>query len=196
MEKIKNFDEWLLSLSLATVQYYAIFNEITGEVTGIYPDHSCQNIDSKLLINDDIAENIISGLVSLHQCSVDDHDGKLKLKIRLSQDNLIKQRIHKLECSADKEVYDLKVLLDLSNSKIIFSLSENIKSKQTRYQPSKNLNFIFSAHNDPFSFFQAVSFDVDRLYQKDLEFCYSGSKEPVHVFTVKSFKKYLIEIKQ
>jgi hypothetical protein len=48
MEEIIDFDSWLQQYTAPQVEYWAIFEPTTGEVTGIYPDPAANDKQNKI----------------------------------------------------------------------------------------------------------------------------------------------------
>ena len=67
---LKEFEEWIASLPVTEIQYYAIFDN-SGAVTGIYPDHAAKEINNKIAIDRDIAESVFEGKTTVHSYKVD-----------------------------------------------------------------------------------------------------------------------------
>jgi hypothetical protein len=194
MEEIENFDEWLKNLVIPEIEYYAIFDIYTGSVTGIYPSHSAQFIENKILIDQDLAENIFNGLIPLHICFVEEINGNLEL----IQTQVIKKIDDILHRVIDKEYADfndpdLVIQFDNLNKKIIFLLDDKIKSKKIKWNGNTEVKFILSEYNDPYKFFQVISFKLEELYNNKLEFMYTGTCNNFSIFTSRIFKKNVLE---
>jgi hypothetical protein len=194
MEEIESFEEWLSGVVIPEIEYYAIFDPNTGSVTGIYPSHSAESIDHKILIDQDTAENIFNGVIPLHICFVEEINGNLEL----IQTQVIKKIDDILHRIVDKEYADftnpdLMISFDSKLKKIIFSLDSKIKSKKIKWDGNTEIKFIFSEYNDPYKFFQVISFKLEDLYNNNLEFNYIGTNNSFSVFTSRIFKKNALE---
>jgi succinyl-CoA synthetase beta subunit len=71
MEEIIDFDSWLQQYTAPQVEYWAIFEPTTGEVTGIYPDPAADDKQYKIKIDSDLAEDIHNGIIQMSSCFVD-----------------------------------------------------------------------------------------------------------------------------
>jgi hypothetical protein len=194
MEEIENFDEWLKNLIIPEIEYYAIFDIHTGAVTGIYPSHSAQSIENKILIDRDLAESVFNGTIPLNVCFVEETNGNLEL----IQTQVIKKIDDILHRVIDKEYAkfkdpDLIIQYDILNKKIIFLLDNKIKSKKIKWDGNTEVKFILSEYNDPYKFFQVISFKLEDLYDNNLEFMYTGTCNNFSIFTSRIFKKNVIE---
>ena len=97
MEEVIDFDQWYLNHKIV-IEYWAVYNPETGKVQGIYPNDSANEFEYKIKIDNDIAESIGNGKVSLANCYVDLESDKLEItevKLLLKIDDLLHRVIDK-----------------------------------------------------------------------------------------------------
>lgn len=195
MEKIIDFDEWFKNFVPAEPDYYAIYDNTNGVITGIYPEGSARNIENKIKISRDMAESIIDGKIAMHNCFVDLSSNDLDI-IQLTSlkkiDDILHRIIDKKYSNIDSP--DLVVRYDTKKSKLEFILSEDIRIRKVKWDGDTELRFIISHYNDPHKIIDVKSFTLEKLYLNDLEFKIKIPVENFSVFTRRIFKKYILEI--
>jgi hypothetical protein len=196
MEEIENFDDWVNTVASAPIEYYAIYNSETGEVTGIYPGHAANNKQNKVLITQDFAEDVFAGIVSLHSCFVDDNEGELQVVQTQSVKKIddILHRVISQEFTENKEA-DLYIHYYSTDNILMLSLDEKIKNKKIKFNNDTELKFFITEYNDPYKIIQLVSTTLNNLYKESQKFYYTGTTKKFSVFTSRIFKNYIF-IKQ
>jgi hypothetical protein len=192
MEEITDFDKWLQTIVVDSIEYYAIYNPQTAEVIGVYPKNSAKEIKHKVLIDLDLAESIFEGKISLKSCFIDEVDNELQVvqnqSIRKIDDIL--HRVVSQEFATFKEA-DLCVTYDYTSDEILLSLNEKIKSKKVRWDNGALLKFLITEYNDPHKVIQVITTTLDDLCRDDQKFQYIGTAKTFSVFTSRVFKNYI-----
>jgi hypothetical protein len=194
MEKVIDFDSWLKDFSPRPVDYYVIYNNKTGEVTGIYPEHSCKEIDNKIKIDSDLANSIFEGAVLLSNCFVDLSSDSIEViqNASLTKIDDILHRIPEIPYTVIEDP-DLKIEFISNEKKIKISLSESIKNKRIKWSGDTRLKFLLTEYNDPHKIHDVISFTLDEIYKSAKEFPYNGPSGRFSIFTNRILKTYIFE---
>ena len=194
MAEIIDFDKWLENFVPPAVQYYAIFDRSTSMVVGIYPDHAAVDLDNKLPVDNDFAEDIFSGKIPLTSCFVDEVEGKLEI-IQTKSLKTIDDILHRI---IDKQYSnfispDVTIKYISSEKNIEFELSDRLKEKNIKWSGDTELKFIICSYNDPHKIYQVIKFTLEDLFKTNAKVLYIGDDENFSVFTSRIFKKYIFE---
>jgi hypothetical protein len=194
MEKIMDFDEWLKNYVPPPIIYFAIYDNETGAVTAIYPDSSCESMENKVRIDDDLAQEIFDGKIHLSSCFVDLSSDVLEV-IRTKSMRKIDDILHRVKDIRFSESRNSDILIRFfsDTKKIKFELKEQLRTKKIKWDGDITLKFVLCSYNDPHKIYQVVSFTLDELYLEDKEFDYTEKDHNFSVFTNRIFKRYLIE---
>ena len=192
---LKDFEEWLKTIPVQEVVYYAVFDSTTGQIIGIYPNHSCPETDYKIHIDDEVALSVMEGKTNLNSYAVDISSGGLEI-IETKSLTKMDDVLHRIIDQRWSENIDNDVLLsvDMSNKKLIITLSEKFyQSKKIRWNGSTEMLFLITDYNDPNGLYDTVSVTVDQLFKsKSLDFPVDFPKE-FSVYTKRIFKNYIIK---
>jgi hypothetical protein len=192
MEQITDFDQWFSNLTFPEIEYYAIFKEDTGEVIGIYPSHSAKNIKNKILVDQEFADSIINGHISMSSCFVDDSGESLEI-IQTCSIQKIDDILHRIIDKKFATFNDPDISIIYTDNKLTFSLSHRIKNKKIKWDTNSELRFIVSEYNDPHKIIKVIGFTLKDLYNNDLTFECNLSKKQFSIFTSRIFKKYIFQ---
>lgn len=194
MEEIVDFNEWLKNYVPVEPKYYVVYDVYTGELTGVYPDHSSENLENKIEIEKELAESIFDGKISLSSFYVDLSSEKLEI-IQVQSLRKIDDILHRIidKKFSDIEDPDITVKYSSITRKLMFELKKSLRTKKIKWNGETELRFIISSYNDPYKIYQAIYFTLNQIYEKDLEFDYSGEDTNFSVFTIRLFKHYIFE---
>lgn len=192
MEEITDFDALLASMIETTNEYYAIYKPATGEVIGVYPNHSAANIEYKILISQDLADDVFSGKVALNSCFVDEVDGELQI-VQTQTINKIDDILHRITLQeyTDIQAADCTVEYNSETELVTVSLCKKIKNKKIKLNSETELKFLITEYNDPHKIIQVIKTTLDDLYAEDACFQYIGTTKHFSVFTSRIFKNYI-----
>ncbi len=192
MEKVIDLEEWLKTIEIPVPDFYAIYDLTTGEVTGIYPEHSCQHLSNKIKIDKELADSIFDGTVAMSNCFIDCDSETLEI-VQVNNLRKIDDILHRV---VDKK-YSTSDFNDISikykENKLVFELNEKLRNKKTKWAGDTECKFIVTSYNDPHKIYQLISFTLDSLYEKDQVFDYDGPDSNFSVFTNRILKRYVIE---
>jgi hypothetical protein len=192
---LKDFEEWMKTLTIAEIKYYAVFNTSTGKVTGVYPDHSTPDVVNKVEIDHETAQSILEGTTTLESYMVDVDSGNLEI-IELKSLTKIDDVLHRIidEKWSSVTDADVKLISDRKNKKIIIELSEKFYSSRKIYwNGNTEMCFFFTQYNDPNGLYEIVSLTIDQLFEnRSFEINLELPKE-FSVYTRRIFKNYTIK---
>lgn len=192
MEEIIDFDSWLQQYTVPQVEYWAIFEPTTGEVTGIYPDLAAHDKQYKIRIDRELAEDIHNGIIQMSFCFVDIDSETVEIVTKHSLikiDDVLHRVIDKKYVPDQKN--DIIIQYNELENKIIFVLP--IKTRKIQWDGSTEMQFFITAYNDPHNLYQTIAFQLKDLEQSSKEFIYTGSQNRFSIFTRRILKNYVFE---
>jgi hypothetical protein len=206
MEEVQDFDKWLTEQTLPVVEYYAVYDDKTGEIKGIYPGHAAINETYKVKIESNIAEDIFAGTLNTFFCWVDLEDQTFQIG---ESTNLIKidQLLHRVieEKYSIEKNFDVFITYQRKNEKLIFELSEkyygtkknhyypDLKKKKSNWNGDLEMTFYITRYNDPNILNQIVSFKIDDLVEKQKIVEKVSLPEKFSIYTRRLLKEYRYE---
>lgn len=192
MEEIIDFDEWLKNYTPPEINYWAIFNPDNGEVIGIYPDAAAKDRIHKILIDKELAEDIMNGVIRMNTCYVDLESDKVEIfekyglrKIDDIMHRIPDARFHQVENP------DLLVTFESKLKRITLSLSDSIKNKKVYWVDETTVSFQITAYNNPYHVYQTITCTLDDLKNNPMSFIIDTENKRFSIFTRRLFKKYL-----
>lgn len=190
MEEVIDFDEWYQK-QVITVEYWAVYDPLSGQVKGVYPNRSADAYEHKIKIDNEVGEAIGAGRILLSNCFVDFEADTLEI---IETKPLIKidDVLHRIVDQQWSNIKDIDLLINVTYNKIVFSLSDKIKSKKRiRYNNDTVLDFYFTSYNDPHELYSIVSFQIQDLIDNDKVIDLHLSNK-FSVYTKRIFKNYVI----
>lgn len=191
-ESVKDFFEWVNTISVPEVKYFAVFNE-NGAILGIYPDYDCRDISNKIEIDTEIALSIFEGKTNLNSYIVDTDSETIEfVEIKSLQkiDDVIHRIIDKQWSNIDNP--DVNLTYHRKKSRLTVKLNEKFKTKKILWDGSTDMQFIVTDYNDPNIFYNTFSFTINDIIKKELEFDIILPKN-YSIYTRRLFKNYVIE---
>lgn len=192
---LKDFEEWLKTIPVQEIIYYAVFDSSTGQITGIYPSHSCPETNYKIHIDDDIALSILEGKTNLNSYAIDISSGGLEItetKSLTKMDDVL-HRIIDQRWSKNND-NDVLICADIPNKKLIITLSEKFyKFKKIQWNGSTEMLFLITNYNDPNSLYYTVSVTVDQLFKSRSLDCPVNFPKEFSIYTKRIFKNYIMK---
>jgi len=192
MEKVIDLEEWLKNIQIPIPDYYAIYDLSTGAVTGIYPEHSCQDKLNKIKIDKELADSIFEGQIAMNNCYIDLDSETLEI-VQISTLRKIDDILHRIveRKYGSTDFHD--IIVRFKDNKIHFELNEKIRIKKTKWSGDTECRFLITSYNDPHIIYQVISFTLDELYLENKSFDYIGTQNNFSVFTNRIFKRYVFE---
>lgn len=190
-----DFEEWIKTMPVQEISYRAVFDPSSGEITGIYPDHSCPTTNSKITIDDDIALSIMQGHTSLNSYAVDVDSASLEI-IETKSLTKIDDVLHRIIDQRWSDIVDIDILLsaNLDNKKLIITLSEKFyKNKKIRWDGSTEMLFLITDYNDPNGLYDTIAVTIDHLFTaRSAEYTVDFPNE-FSIYTKRIFKNYILK---
>lgn len=192
---LKDFEEWVKSLPVVEIKYFALFDPSNGKVKGIYPNHSVPDTNSKIEIDEEIAQSILEGRTSLGSFIVNTEDNKLEI-VEIKNLTKIDDVLHRIIDSQWSDINDPDIILlsNKKNKKIKIELSEKFyKSRKIYWNGNTEMSFLITEYNDPNALYDIVSITIDELFNKKVvEFLVDFPQE-FSVYTRRIFKNYILQ---
>lgn len=189
---LKDFIDWMQSLPIPEIKYYAVFDPADGKILGIYPDHSCTEFINKIEVDEEIAYSVLEGKTLLNSYIVNTENNSLEI-IENKSLTKIDDVLHRIVDSTWTRVEDPDVTIGVSNKKLKISLSEKFyKSRKIYWDGSTEMLFLITDYNDPNALHDTISVTIDKLFEsKSLEFEIDFPID-FSIYTRRIFKKYVM----
>ena len=191
MEEVIDFDQWYLNHKIV-IEYWAVYNPETGKVQGIYPNDSANEFEYKIKIDNDIAESIGNGKVSLANCYVDLESDKLEItevKLLLKIDDLL----HRVIDKQWSDIVDPDLIITARQNNLEFKLSDTAKGKKRiHYNGDTIMDFYITEYNDPNILLEKLTLKIDDLTKKDHHIFNLELPDKFSIYTRRIFKKYIL----
>jgi hypothetical protein len=200
-----DFDEWIKEFKIKPVKYFALFDPVSGGITGIYPESALPNSSQVVEIDDETASLIQEGKIQLQNCFVDLDSGKLEiaeLKVLNKIDDLLHRIIEKKWSLVEKEDVYVKYL---STSKSLrFELTDRLggtrksgsqSKRKLHWDGSTTMTFLITNYNDPNVIYEIVRFKIEDIVGKSKTYKLKTTPEQFSIYTKRIFPNYIIEKK-
>lgn len=192
---IKDFEDWVKTLVIPEVKYFAVFDPAAGNVLGIYPDHSCPDTPNKIEVDEEISLSIVEGKTTLNSYMVDLDSEKIEF-IENQHLRKIDDVLHRVieERWSKNETVDIQLTVNKSQKKIKIELDEKFyKSRKIFWDGSTEMLFLITDYNDPNGLYDTMSITIDKLFENkylsfDVEF-----PDEFSVYTRRLFKNYVLK---
>ena len=197
-EIIRNFEE-------QKDKYSAVFDIETGKVISVGPTISFQDKPNKINLDKELAEDILTGNVSISNCFVDKTEGLLEIA-EIKNIRKIDDVLHRIPlCKfSDIENPDLFVSYVKKNKTIKVELSKELGgTKKSKTNKNRNvywsgdtvMTFYITKYNDPHWILHTIDVTIEELVGKSKTFKQMDLPEKFSVFTRRLLKNYVLEIK-
>ena len=145
MEKVIDLEEWLKDIQIPIPDYYAIYDLSTGAVTGIYPEHSCQDKLNKIKIDKELADSIFEGQIAMNNCYIDLDSETLEI-VQISTLRKIDDILHRIveRKYGSTDFHD--IIVRFKDNKIHFELNEKIRIKKTKWSGDTECRFLITSY--------------------------------------------------
>ena len=191
-DAIKDLIEWMQSLPVTEIRYYAVFDPASGGILGIYPDHSCPSVSNKIEVDEEIAQSVFEGKTLLNSYVVNTDDNSLEI-IENKSLTKIDDVLHRIIDSSWSDISDPDVIISVFSKKMIIKLSDKFyKSRKIYWDGSTEMLFLVTDYNDPNGLHETFSTTVDNLFNsKIIEF---EINVPLNfsIYTRRIFKNYVM----
>lgn len=189
---LKDFIDWMQSLPIPEIKYYAVFDPADGKILGIYPDHSCTEFINKIEVDEEIAYSVLEGKTLLNSYIVNTENNSLEI-IENKSLTKIDDVLHRIIDQSWTDISDPDVTITVTTKKVKITLSEKYyKSRKIYWDGSTEMLFLITDYNDPNSLHDTISITIDRLFEKkNLEFELNLPKD-FSIYTRRIFKNYVM----
>jgi hypothetical protein len=189
---IKDLIEWMQSLPVAEIKYYAVFDPASGNILGIYPDHSCPAVANKIEVDEEIAQSVFEGKTLLASYVVNTDDNSLEI-IENKSLTKIDDVLHRIIDKSWADIIDPDVIISVSSKKISIQLSEKFyKSRKIYWDGSTEMLFLVTDYNDPNGLHETFSTTVDNLFNSKIVEFEIDVPSNFSIYTRRIFKNYVM----
>jgi len=204
MEKITDFDQWVMEYVPPKVEYVAVYDPNTGIVSSVGPSHAFVDEKYKVPVDHELAESIINAEVKISSCvvNINSHTIEVAEVKNVYKIDDVLHRIISKEYSDSKspEVY---LTHNLEKKTLRIELSEEfggtrkpeiaVKKRKVVWDGDTEMHFLITDYNDPNLLFETISVKINELAGKAKTIKFNHSK--FSVYTRRLFKNYVIEYK-
>lgn len=197
MEEVMDFSSWFNDISIDTVVYEAVYDNITGQVISVGPSHAFINENYKLVIDSEIAERIINGNINIRSCVVDIHNGVMEIA-EIKSVFKIDDVLHRVISKEYSEIENPDVMITHCRNSNLLTISLSSDYNGTRkivWSGDTVMNFLITDYNDPNMLYTMVSVKVSELLDKPFTVDNLEVPDKFSVYTRRLFKNYVIEYK-
>lgn len=190
--------------TIPSIEYAAVFDQNTGKILSVGPVSAFLDEEFQISIDKELAHDILSGSVNIHDCFVDFYENSVTVK-QVASLYKIDDVLHRITERRFFSDTDAEVFLSYDkNTKILeieltdrFCGTRASADATSRKQPmiwdgDTQLVFYVTGYNDPHKIFKIVTLAVSDLVGQK----YSVKiklPEKFSVFTRRLFKRYVIE---
>ena len=200
---LKDFEEWAATLTPVETTYYAIFDNTSGKVTAIYPNHAAVDIKNKILIDREIAESVFEGKTTLDSYIVDLTSANLEF-VEIQTLTKIDDVLHRVIDKQWTDVIDNDVFLTYDKSLNCLTIElakkyngtrevDGVQSKKVHWTGSTEMLFLLTNYNDPNYLIHSISVTLEQLVNQKKVINDLVLPDKFSVYTRRLFKNYIIE---
>lgn len=180
MEELMNIFEKAANID---IRYVAVYDPFSRKVTSVGPETAFLTEENKILINKEIAIDIIESKIPMSQCSVDEsfqgiefnknsniNYGHKKL-FRIPEINWFESKKSDIHITYSTEEKKLKIELNssLGGTNSNFNNISNINKIEYFNNNSLSLEFFVTDYNDPNVVYEKIKFDISQLKNNFIE---------------------------
>jgi len=190
-------DYFDLTVDIPVIKYYIRFALESGVITEVFPSWSNITDNDCLEIDDDLADDLLTGIKTLSSIRID--TSQLPFKILENQnydlvlskiDNVLHRVIEKKWSNISKP--DIQIIYDRKEEELIFKINPSIK--EMSWPGEKELIFLITGYNDPNNLKEMIRFSIDELSAYPQKFKFK-LRSKFSIFTRRLFSNYTLEIK-
>ena len=206
MEEI-DFEEWIKNYKPEPIQYFAGFDETTGIVTKVGPEHAFSDREYKSPIDQELAESLLDGKMSLANCFVDIHSGTVEVtetKTVFKIDDVLHRIVEKkysnfvkpdifINYTRENKMLTIQLTEELGGTFILPEEFQPVKKRKFFWAGDTRMDFLITEYNDPNFLYKTVTVTLSELLdsKKQIEI---ELPEKFSIYTRRIFKNYSIEI--
>lgn len=202
---METLEDILLEFEKEKDRYCASFDSETGKVISVGPAVSFKNVQHKIDLDKETAEEILTSKIQISNCFVDLKSGNLEI-VELRTIVKIDDVLHRipLDNYYNSIDADLFVTCNVLRKQIKFELSKNVGGtrkvknsikRKIHWADDTALHFYLTKYNDPHWIYEDFSFNLSELYGKKKIYENIDIPENFSIFTRRILKNYVVEIK-
>jgi len=205
MEEVMDFDKWIEEQQSKEIKYFAIFDNVTGQVQGVYPDYACEGIVNKVLIDNELAVGIIEGKINPSSARVNLSSGNFEIieLINLNRLDFLLHRIPDIRY-IDQRENEIFITYHRKTGELKFEMADkfygtkktknDILKRKAHWSGDTELVFLLTDYNDPNIIRKTFSFKIDNLIENSHIENVGQLPEKFSIFTRRLFMNYILEI--
>jgi hypothetical protein len=186
-------------------QYFAVYDPYTFLVILVGPSTTFLDEDHIVALEEDLALQILEGIVLLSNCYIDAGSKSLELVERqyvVKIDDIL-HRIVEKKWSADKlfeiyiDYYKKKNTLKIEMTSVYNGTkkTKHVQSKKLSWAGDTVMDFYITDYNDPHVLYKKISFPVHALEKNVVVIENINLPKKFSVYTRRIFKKYVLDIR-
>lgn len=187
-------DEYLKTAVAPEETYWFEFNDL-GFVIALHPGHVVDNIVNKIKIDNDLAQEVYKGSLSLKHYRFDITTGTLQ-KIDLTDINGLTKIDNVLHRVVDKhwsKISKPDVAIEYNQKENLLTFKLNPLLKIADWHGDKDMIFLVTGYNDPNCLHTMIDINVNELAKYPHKFSYKSSGK-FSIYTRRLFDKYTFEM--
>jgi hypothetical protein len=208
MEEI-TFDDFFTEFIIPEQKFAAMFDPTTGELLSVGPDTAFKDCKNKIEIDQETAEMIIEGKITIQSCFVNIDSDELEFvesKTVIKIDDVLHRIPERKWANYDK--IDLYIAYNSKNKTLKFQLSEEfqgtkklpkkfqpVKARKVKWDGNTVMDFIISDYNDPNATHSTISFSLNELIGQDKIIKDMMLSNEYSIYTRRIFKNCVVEFK-
>jgi hypothetical protein len=205
MEEVMDFDKWIEEQQSKEIKYFAIFDNVTGQIRGVYPDYACEGIVNKVLIDNELAVGIIEGKINPSSARVNLSSGNFEIieLINLNRLDFLLHRIPDIRY-IDQRENEIFITYHRKTGELKFEMADkfygtkktknDILKRKAHWSGDTELVFLLTDYNDPNIIRKTFSFKIDNLIENSHIENVGQLPEKFSIFTRRLFMNYILEI--
>lgn len=190
---------------LEKIKYSAVYDVETLMIKSVGPSIAFLNEKHKISIDEDIAEQIISGKIKIHHCFVDLHSKRVDI-IEKHQVRKIDDILHRIIEKKWSSVIDPEIFLlcEVKKNQIKIQMTTEYGGTKKSSISTKRkcawtgdtvMDFYITDYNDPNILIDKFSITIDELVAKTKTIGIDNLPEKFSIYTRRIFKNYMVQIK-
>jgi hypothetical protein len=189
-----DFDVWLANYKAPEIQYYAMFDTTTGEVTGLYPSTALPNTENVVPVDIETAHLINEGKIGLNSCFVDITSGTFEIA-EVKRLTKIDDVLHRIMDKSYAGLLVPDVLVVQDGNSLVFTISEKYKKRKIHWAEDTEMSFLVTEYNDPNIVRHTIKFTINNLISNEQISKDLNLTKKFSVYTKRLFPVYLFEKK-
>jgi hypothetical protein len=194
-------------IAIPQVEFMAKYDPTNGQILAVGPSIAFFEEKFKLPIDEDIAIQIIQGMMLLSSCKVNIIENQVEIseeKSLFKIDDVLHRVIDKKFFDLDR--IDVKIKFNKKSQKFTFFLADDLggtlknpkkdkdKKRKVTWSGETLMNFYITDYNDPNILYSKLEFTISDLEKKNLTVkILTELPEEFSIYTRRLFKNYVVE---